>query len=73
MGAAQIAPNLQGIHQSTQVLVGDIRVKADDAYLRSSIKQPQLQIVKGYAAAMPAYAHLTDAELDQLVAYLKSL
>lgn len=73
MGAAQIAPNLQGIHQSTQVLVGDIRVKADDAYLRSSIKQPQLQIVKGYAAAMPAYAHLTEAELDQLVAYLKSL
>jgi uncharacterized membrane protein len=72
-GAAQIAPNLQGIFNSTQILTGDIRVIADEPYLLNSILQPQLQIVKGYAAAMPSYAHLSDQQIDQLVAYLKSL
>jgi len=72
-GAAQIAPNLQGVFNSVQILVGDTRVTADENYLRRSIKQPQLQIVKGYAAAMPAYGHLSDEQLDHLVAYLKSL
>lgn len=73
MGAAQIAPNLQGIFNSTQVLTDGSKAIADETYLRTSIKQPQLQIVKGYAAAMPAYGHLTETQLDHLVAYLKSL
>lgn len=72
-GAAQIAPNLVGIHGSTQVLADGSSVLADEAYLRESILQPQLKLVKGYAAAMPSYAHLPAKEIDELVAYLKSL
>ena len=45
---------------------------ADEAYLRDSIRQPQNRVVKGYAPAMPALP-LTDGQIDQLVAYLKSL
>lgn len=73
MGAAQIAPDLQGIFNSTQILTNDTKVIADEKYLLDSIRQPQLQIVKGYAAAMPAYSHLSENELFKLVAYLKSL
>ena len=46
-----------------------MRAEAD---LRASIKQPQVQMVKGAAAAMPPLP-LTVAQIDQLVAYLKSL
>ena len=71
-GASQLAPDLTGIFNSTQILADDTKVVADEAYLRESIKQPQARIVKGYAAAMPALP-LTDPQVDQLVAYLKSL
>ncbi len=71
-GASQLAPNLQGVFNSRQILTDGSVVIADEAYLRQSIKQPQLQIVKGYAAAMPVLP-LTDEQIDQLVAYVKSL
>ena len=54
-------------------LTDDTKVIADEAYLRESIRQPQQRIVKGFAAAMPPYAHLSDEQVEQLVAYLKSL
>jgi cytochrome c1 len=47
-------------------------VIADETYLRKSITQSQLQIVKGYAAAMPPFVHLSAEQIEQLVAYLKS-
>lgn len=72
-GASQLAPDLRGVFNSTQILADGSKVIADEAYLRVSIKQPQLQIVKGFAAAMPPYAHLSESQVDQLVAYLKSL
>ena len=71
-GSAQLGPNLQGIFGSTQILTDGSTVIADVTYLRHSIIQPQLQIVKGYAAAMPPFAHLSPEQIDQLVAYLKS-
>jgi len=72
-GGSPIAPDLKGIFGSTVILADDSKVTADETYLRSSIKQPQLQIVKGFAPAMPPFAHLTDEQVDHLVAYLKSL
>ncbi len=72
-GASQLGPNLQGIFNSTQILTDDTKVIADEAYLRESIRQPQQRIVKGFAPSMPPYAHLTDEQVAQLVAYLKSL
>ena len=73
VGASQLAPNLQGVYGSTQILADDSKVTADEIYLLNSIKQPQLQIVKGYPPAMPPFAHLTEEQIGQLVAYVKSL
>ncbi len=73
LGAAQIAPNLVGVFGSVQLLTDGSKVLADETYLRESIRQPQQRIVKGFAAAMPPYAHLDEAQVDALVAYLKSL
>ncbi len=72
-GASQLGPNLQGIFNSTQILTDNTKVIADEAYLRQSIRQPQQQVVKGFAPSMPPYAHLSDEQVAQLVAYLKSL
>lgn len=72
-GASQLAPNLQGVFNSTQILADGSEIFADEAYLRDSIMQPQHRIVKGFAAAMPPYTHLSKNQIDDLVAYLKSL
>jgi uncharacterized membrane protein len=73
VGAAQIAPNLVGIYNTPQALADGSTILADEAYLRESILHPQLKVVKGYAAAMPSYAHLPANEIDELLAYIKSL
>lgn len=72
-GSSQLAPDLRGIHNSPQPMADGTTVIADENYLMESIRQPQLRTVKGYAAAMPPYTHLTDEQVARLVAYLKSL
>lgn len=72
-GSAQLGPSLTGIFGREEGLIDGSTVLADEAYLRESILNPQSKVVKGYAAAMPPYGHLTEKEVDELVAYLKSL
>lgn len=71
-GGSPIAPDLKGIYGSTQILTDDSKILADDAYLHESIRQPQLKIVKGFTPAMPVLP-LSGPQVDQLVAYIKSL
>lgn len=73
-GSSELTPQLHGVFGTVQVLSDGTDVMADDAYIRESITHPQARIVKGYAAAMPAYANVLSAEqLDQLVAYIRSV
>lgn len=73
-GSAQIAPSLDGVYGSMQTLADGTRVLADEAYLRRSILEPQAQLVRGYAAAMPPFAgRIGEKDLADLLAYLKSL
>lgn len=73
-GSAQIAPSLHGIYGKSQPLADGRTVIVDDAYLRRSILEPQAEIAEGFAPAMPPYeGRFTEAELDALVAYIRSL
>lgn len=47
-------------------------VLVDENYVRESIVNPNAQIVAGYDAIMPR-APLTDREIDQIIAFLKTL
>lgn len=68
------APKLGGIAGRDVRLQNGAIVKADNAYLKRSILQPQADIVAGYAPIMPSYASIADsAQADALVAYVKSL
>ncbi|MCO6417958.1 cytochrome c oxidase subunit II [Siccirubricoccus sp. KC 17139] len=68
------APVLQGVYGRMVHLADGRTVRADQAYLRDSILQPQRDVVAGYAPIMPSFAGLVDeADLQRLVAYLQSL
>jgi len=72
-GSSQLGPSLNGLYGTTVLLADGTRTQANDSYLRESILQPQAKLVKGYPAAMPSFAHLEPGQVDELVAYIKSL
>jgi cytochrome c oxidase subunit 2 len=67
-------PSLVGLFGSTVKLSGGGTVKADEAYIRESILQPNAKLVAGYPPAMPTFQGLvTEEGVLQLVEYIKSL
>lgn len=67
-------PNIAGLYKSTVYLDSGERVRADENYIRESILNPSAQIVAGFQNIMPTFqGQLSEEELLQLVAYIKSL
>jgi len=67
-------PTLVGLFGKDVQLSGGGKVKADEAYLRESILQPQAKIVAGYEPVMPTFTGLVNEDqVVQLVEYVKSL
>ncbi len=48
-------------------------VIADEEYLRESITNPSAKVVEGYAPIMPSFANLSEDQVMDLVAYIKTL
>ena len=72
--AGQRAPELQGLFGDQTQLSSGEKVQVDENYLRESILYPERQIAAGYPKIMPTYSkQLTEEELMQLVAYIKSM
>lgn len=72
------APSLAGIFGSEQDVTlrngRSQRVKVDEAYLRESIMDSGAKVVAGYQPIMPSFrAQLSEEQLIQLIAYIKSL
>ena len=67
-------PTLWGLY-GKQVLLSDGRtVLGDDTYIQESIVTPAAKIANGYEATMPTFrGQVTEDDLFQLVAYIKSL
>ena len=73
-GVGSLAPALEGVFGSSVQLYGGATVLADEAYIRESILNPSAKLVAGYAPIMPTFqGQLSEEELTQLVAYIKSL
>jgi cytochrome c oxidase subunit II len=75
MGTGTVrAPRLEGVYGKLVPLQDGQVVKADDMYIRDSILLPASQVAAGYEPVMPTFqGHITEEELLQLVAYVKSL
>jgi cytochrome c oxidase subunit 2 len=71
-GGRSEGPTWKGLYGSTVMLSDGTTVTVDDEYLRQSILDPQAQVASGYPTAMPTIA-VTDAQLEELVAYIKTL
>jgi cytochrome c oxidase subunit II len=70
-GRGPVLTNLFGHEVELQ---GGGKVVADEAYLRESIVLPQAKVVAGFPPIMPPFQGMvTEEQLLQLIAYLKSL
>lgn len=73
-GVRELAPSLEGVFGSSVQLQSGETALADEGYLRESILNPRAKMVLGYAPIMPTFqGQLSEEELAQLVAYIKSL
>ena len=68
------APSLTGLYGKLVPLADGRFLRADDQYLRDCILTPASQVVAGYPPLMPSFqGRLSEGELLELIAYLKSL
>jgi mono/diheme cytochrome c family protein len=74
-GSQMVGPTWLGLYGEEVELEDGSIVVANEVYLTESIKDPNAKIVAGFpAGAMPPYgAILTDQQIADLVAYIKSL
>jgi len=73
-GTRLIGPTHLNLLGREETLADGSKIVVDEAYLRESILDPQKQIVKGFPAIMPAMKDkITDAQLEDLIAYLRFL
>lgn len=75
-GSAMVGPTLKGIYGKKQLVLDqdgkEREIVVDDAYLARAIQDPAAETVKGYPPSMPRNP-LTDAELNQVLEFVKSL
>lgn len=64
-------PSLQGLFGSQVELEDGTTLTADEDYIRRSLTSPQEEITAGFPPIMPAYAHLSDREIDGLIEFIK--
>ena len=73
-GQNQRGAVLEGLFGNQVKLTNGQTVIADEEYIRNSILNPSSQIVAGYQPIMPTFkGQVTEEQLVQLVAYVKSL
>lgn len=72
-GATGVGPTWKGLYASTVTLSDGSTVTANWGYLSESIRTPGAKVVQGFQAVMPTYTSLTDADINALIAYIKSL
>lgn len=65
-----VGPGLAGVGEAAASRVPG---QSADDYLRTSIKSPGEFLVEGFGPIMPAIGALTDSDIENLVAYLKTL
>jgi cytochrome c oxidase subunit 2 len=67
-------PTLAGLFDREVRLVGGQTVRADEAYIRESIINPQAKLVEGFGPIMPTFqGQISEDQLVQLLAFIKSL
>jgi len=73
----KVGPSWRGLYGSEVALANHTKVRADESYLRESIREPAAKIVEGFDksdTAMPSYEGvITSTQIEAIILYLKSL
>lgn len=73
-GSVIVGPSWKGLSGKQETLADGTTVTVDDAYLIESIRAPGAKIVQGFQNIMPNLSsQMTDEQIADLVAYIKSL
>lgn len=72
-GSTVVGPTWKGLYGHEVTLTDGTKVTADDAYIAQSIRDPNSQVVEGFPPVMPPFAYLSDQDIADLIAYIKSL
>ena len=74
-GSPMTGPTWFGLFGKTENFQDGTSGVADEAYIIESIKDPNAKIVVGFPSpsVMPPYPNITDEELANLIAYIKTL
>ena len=72
-GSAGTGPTYKGLFGRKEVLSDGSSLDVDENYIRESILRPNAKVVKGFENGnMPPFV-FTDAKLDAIIAYLKTV
>ncbi len=66
-------PDLRGLYGKTVKLQDGREVVVDEEYIKRSIRDPNKEVVAGYQPSMPSYSHLSDEQVNQLIAYIRAM
>ncbi|HYA87535.1 MAG TPA: cytochrome c oxidase subunit II [Nitrospirota bacterium] len=76
-GTPKIGPSFKGVFgkQETVIRNGQERqITVDEAFIKQTLLHPETDRVKGFPPIMPSQqGQLTDKEIDEIIAYIKSL
>jgi cytochrome c oxidase subunit 2 len=74
-GSVVVGPSWRGLYGSQVRLSDGTTVTANDDYILNSIKEPESQVVAGFAPMSFRYqaAGITSAQLNDILAYIKTL
>ena len=64
-----VGPGLGGVYARA----GDRTALDADAYIEQSIREPNAFVVDGFSPLMPSFDYLSESDVTNLIAYLKTL
>lgn len=71
-GSKLVGPTFKGIYGRKGKLADGTEYEANDAYITNSIKEPNSQVVEGFAPAMPQMP-MSDEEIKDIIEFLKTV
>jgi cytochrome c oxidase subunit 2 len=76
-GSPRLGPTVKGLFGKTVIVTTDgkeRKVMADEAYIRTSLLEPNTDVVKGFPPVMPSQKGLlTEREMEDIILYLKEV
>jgi cytochrome c oxidase subunit 2 len=72
-GQSRVGPTLAGLYGAEVMMDDGANVIVDEDHLRLAITDPQATTRDGYRDIMPAFTDFSDDQLDDLIAFIRSL